>query len=182
MIQNISRTYKAKLQRICLVLFPEYKKVIVYRNGSIKLLKRSILSGKKSVKYDYKTLMEYILPFKLTIFKYNNIQFISEVYKACTSQQLAGKNLIDFYLDEVLSLKLSNEIKEVVISTFNATFEEGEEQEKMMYYLLNGKTYNIRDLLHNINRRLFNTERPVYYEVVGFSLVVLIVGFLWMSL
>jgi len=178
----LPKKYRLKLSKICLVFFPEYKRHKVLRNGDVRLSGRAITGIPNKTRYNHDHLMDYILPYKLTMFKYNNDQFIGHVFNLRTGNLIAGVNILEFYLEEILKLKLTDEIQDIVVKTHEDYFAEGQDKQSTVYYLLDGQTYGVSDYIKLIVEKRLKIVKPLYYELVGFGMVLLSVGALWLYL
>lgn len=172
--RKLTRGERDKLKRICFVFFPEYKRIRVTRKGKVILCRRALTSVKKREVFEYKYLMDYMLPLKLSLFKYNNEQFIGEVYTQRVKSSLSGVNEVEFYYSQILKLKLSEEIEEDTIKLSNSVSTE-ENGTKTFYYILNNQLNSTKDIIVEIKERIKRSLSPIYYEVVGTGVVLLTV-------
>lgn len=173
--KKLTKRERDKLKRVCFVFFPEYKRIRITRKGKTILSRRALTSVKKREVFEYKYLMDYILPLKLSLFKYNNEQFIGEVYTQRVKSSLAGINEIEFYYSQILKLKLSEELEEDTIKLDNSISVEDEEGNRTFYYVLNTQLNSTRDIIVEITEKVKRAFSPIYYEVIGTVIVLLTV-------
>jgi hypothetical protein len=113
---TLDKTQVFHIKEICKILIPEYKKVRVFKNGTVVFKHRNVtlkelrLSGlKKHETID--NLIDSLLPKRLCLFKYNNLQFLPEIIKDFVSVKMSERDTLGYIYNELLDLKFP-ELKE----------------------------------------------------------------------
>lgn len=173
----LNSKYRRKLTQVCKVLFPEYTKVRVTRKGDVILKGRTNKEIVRKQRYSHDYLIDFLLISRFTIFKYNNKDFLGEVFAQVTSAHLNNVNTVDFIFTGLVNLKLPQEKDNPFLSSCHVSFFEAKEDNHDFY------VFNSEQQIRSLKRLWCKTiDHPLYYYAIGTVIILSYVAFfLWIN-
>lgn len=173
------RIYKKRLEKVCKVLFPKYKRVTVNDiTGLVKLytckwwLIRWFLP---KWKISLNELLNYQIPKKLADFKYDNEIFINVVQSDLVQCELDGRNKIDYFLEEITKIKYADIFKSLDVTPEDVTLNHTPDDEDEMFQEMM-RVYAAKERLKSSSTIAIKPQW-VSKETVFYTLLFLIVAF-----
>jgi hypothetical protein len=170
MVKNTNKKSRERLKKVISVLYPEYKHITVKKNLNVVLSRKAgwlarLFSSKDRISYGL--LILHYLPKKLSLLKYNNLDFLSTVIEGVTSTEIRKGDVTSYFYEEIVKVKYPHIFKELSVSTERIPCSESEDECESSPI-----DFQTRRTMEKINRKAKHTflmslqEHPLYYEIM----------------
>ena len=180
MINKYNKKTRDRLKKVCLALYPEYKKARVCKRLNVtmwrKTDRRNSNVPRKLKINNYSLLITYYLPTRLTMLKYNNKDFLGSVIEEVTSCEMRGDDVVLYFYTEIVKIKYPHIFKEVclpVIARNSSTIVYEDEIE------IDNIIQKTTEHINKVVKKTFLMklrDHPLYYEIVTITAIILMLS------
>jgi len=164
----LTKTYKARLIKVCKVLFPKYKYVkldALHRNAIFYNCRIPIISWfTSSWKISITELIKFQIPNQLADFKYGNTRLISIVQEDLVRCDITKKNVIDYFLEEITEVKCADLYKQMKVVPKLINISESTPEEDELYSTM-FEFYEQKREVKN-NKSYYVSKEAVFYSAL----------------
>lgn len=178
MAKTTNKKSRERLKKVINVLYPEYKHVTVKKKLNVVLSKHAgwltrLFSSKDRISYGL--LVLHYLPKRLSLLKYDNLDFLSTVIEDVTSTEMRNEDVTLYFFEEIVKVKYPHVFKiptERIAYLKSETIIYDDDEVPLI-------DFEIRRTAERINRGVKRTflmslqEHPFYYEIMVLGAVVL---------
>jgi len=172
MASILNKKSKDRLKKVILVLYDEYKHVKIEKNLRVVLSKYKYWLPRilhKRTKVSYELLTMHYLPKKLTMLKYDNLDFLGSVIEDVTSVRLKNEDVINYFYTEIVKIKYPHIFRQVSLPAL-CTMKESKDRKITINVLADQLTPKKRKI-----KWVSMYQHPLYFERVVIGAVILFV-------
>jgi hypothetical protein len=168
----MTKTYKNKLQKVCKILFPQYKHIAI-KAGSVTFYKCKyyfIRDFFPKWRVSLAEMIQFRIPSQLADFKYGNKTFINVIQDDLVKCELTKTDKVDYFLNEIVRYKYSDLFKELKLPVAPINLApEGEDE------LFNTMVQFYQDKKKTPRKSYFVSKEAIFYAflllIVAYSLL-----------